>query len=128
MKSLLVVLLLLFVVTGCDNDTWKEKTAKSISTTAAPITAKLFSCANEANIELYFYTKLRESKLLKKKDVESVQKSVGSNICNAALEAILPPLVNFGSKKLPADWECTGSAIEETGKLIAKEVCDKIKI
>lgn len=128
MKSLLVVLLLLFVVTGCDNDTWKEKAANTIATAAAPVTAKLFSCGNEENIEKYFYTKLRESKLLRKKEEVVVVKSVVAGICTAALEAILPPLVDFGSQKLPADWECTGEALEDTGRIIAKEVCAKIKI
>lgn len=128
MKKLLMVLCMLLLVVSCKEE-WKEKTAKTISTTAAPLTAKLFTCGNEANIELYFYTKLRESKLLKKEDVIAVQKGliVGS-MCTAALEAILPPLVEFGSNKLPANWECTGEALENTGKLIAREVCDKIKI
>lgn len=128
MRNLLILLFALLVFTSCNKDEYKVKVAKTIADTSAPIVAKAFTCANEPAINKYLFDKLRASKLLKPSE-ETVNKSliVGA-MCNAALEAVLPPLVEFGSKKLPADWQCTGEALENTGKLIATEVCNKIKI
>lgn len=127
MRNLLVLMFMMFVVTSCSNDEFKVKVAKSIADTGAPIIAKAFTCVNEPAINAYLYDKLRASKILKPS--EPVKKSlIVGPLCYAALEAVLPPLVDFGSKKLPADWQCTGEALENTGKVIAREVCDRIKI
>lgn len=131
MKKLFVLVFAMLIFTGC-KDEWKVKTATVIAETGAPVVAKAFTCSNQDEIKNYLFTKLRESKLLKKKEViaevKSMRKGLGSVVCLAAVEAILPPLVDFGANKLPENWGCTGEALENTGKLIANEICAKIPL
>lgn len=123
-----LVLMSLFAVAmiGTSCSTFKEEGKDAIVRVASPVVAKYGDCSNQAAIEKSLDEKLTEWFKLKQAEGDVKKSSVGSTVCQVALSAVLPALVNFGGSKLPAEWDCSLTTVQVSVTELAQKACDKL--
>ncbi|GAB1376785.1 hypothetical protein MASR1M48_16370 [Lactococcus petauri] len=125
-KCLVLACLFSVALIGTSCSTVKEEGKDAIVAAATPIVAKYGDCANSEAIKKSLDEKV--SAWFKIQENEGTMKSlsVGSTVCQVALSAILPALINFGGSKLPSEWECKLTTVQGTALSLAQEACAKL--
>ena len=133
MKKLIILIVMIVVsayMVSCSStsvDKVKEHGAKITAKATALGFTKLASCKKPDLIEAHAYSKLMELSWFKPEVQKSFNKGLVSQICVAAIDAILPFMVDFGTGQLPAEWECDGTDLERVTSELAKMACSNIK-
>lgn len=127
MRKLLVLACLFSVaMIGTSCSTAKKEGKDAIVRVASPVIAKYADCSNTEAINKSLDEKL--SAWFKIQENEGTMKSlsVGSTVCQVALSAILPALINFGGSQLPSEWGCKLTTVQGTALSLAQEACAKL--
>ena len=132
MFALLMILMFTFNLMSCSSttvDNMKEQGAKITAKATAMGFAKVASCKKVDLIEAHAYEKLMELEWFKPEAgiQKSFEKGFVSQICVAAVDAILPFMVDFGTGQLPEEWECSGDNFENITQKLAHTACSYVK-
>jgi len=129
MKKLFSIILVIgfsMTLISCDNDAWKEKTAGIMAGSVSPVIASALTCSHPDAIKADIKAKIMELSWFKKEIQKESNKGMGASLCELAVGAVLPQLINFGADEIPEAWGCTAETAGQSIILLAKEGCKAI--
>lgn len=134
MKVLTLVLFTFsFLFVSCDKidpdalQKWKEETAGNIASKAVPLVLKATNttCQKPEVIVNILKDKILDLPFLKNQ--ETIQKSVGGEICKVALKSVLPMVFQFGTTIItPPEAECVSEGTPPTIDKLVEFGCNFI--
>lgn len=104
----LIPILILLLMVSCSQS--KQITADLLTSSMTSVITASLSCQDSTAVQVD--VKLQVDKWFEQKQ----SKSIGSDLCQAAVSALLPALVG---STVPAAWKCTGKAPAD----LAAKIC-----
>ena len=129
--ALFFILVFTIMLSGCNSE-WQEQTAEALSSGSAPVVAAILTCSNEEAIKLDIKKKILGMSWFEKQHVKRMtlkragSLGLGAALCNAAVSAVLPTLIDFASGIPPAEWGCTLQALGQTAEGLARIACNQM--